>query len=281
MTQDRILSGSGKQNGKEVSFYHEDVGKLVLYTGINDIEWGYKLNTASFPTYGGEVIQILGSSVEVMNIQGDLKTYKDMTDVYSFFFEYFQIATQGKTGNAEKGKTRYNQKPMTFTYHERGWEFHIQPMSAPGFRIGREVVVPSWRISTHVEHFHGSDLKQEIANSAALSQRVDPTGNYSADKSDYSFFSLKADTGYVEGSPFTDPFGSVDGAVTGKGNDASSVIKKNSEFYKQLLPSYMAGDFENLLYGFSSKPAAGNGASETAEDSTKRGVTELKKAVGE
>lgn len=269
---DVTLKGKGGQQGKLVQFEHDKVGILRTYLGLNEIEWGYKLNTASYPTYGGEVVQILSASVEVMNIMGDLSSYEDMMQVYTFFFNYFQVASQGRTGNEAQGEGRYNQHHMAFKYPERNWTFYIQPMSAPGFRIGRDIVIPSWRISAHVEHFHARDLTNEIKDEAALSQAVDPTGKYHPDKKDYSFFSLKGKTGFTEASPFSDPFSSVtqSGAV-----DAKGTVAKASEYYRQLLPAYMQGDFQSLLYGFGSKPASGH--SNSAQDQQGASITKLQK----
>jgi hypothetical protein len=45
-------------------------------TGLERVAWGYTLNTANFPTYAGEVVQILSCYVEDLEITGVVQTYR-------------------------------------------------------------------------------------------------------------------------------------------------------------------------------------------------------------
>jgi hypothetical protein len=55
------------------TFYHPDIPSsndgrrpgpyLTVDTGLDEASWSYNLNTVAFPTYGGEVVQILSCNV--------------------------------------------------------------------------------------------------------------------------------------------------------------------------------------------------------------------------
>src|SRR5208282_3335255 len=92
----------GTSENVNLVFQHEHVngGKpLIVDTGADEISWGYALNVPKIPTYGGEVIQILSAYIEDMSISGMVRTYSKTEEIYSFFMEYFIIASQGATEN--------------------------------------------------------------------------------------------------------------------------------------------------------------------------------------
>lgn len=267
MADKKIISVGAKS--KLVEFTHPQMDTLRIYTGLTDVEWGYTLNTATFPTYGGEVVQILSASVDSLNVGGDIHTYNDMLDIYSYFFKYFQIASQGRTGGSAAGISSYNQEPMTMTYPERNWTFQIQPMGAPAFHVGKEVVVPSWKMSAFVVHFTGANLTDEIKSAAAKSTLTgfDSDTNSGPAGISQSFFDLSQGVGYVEASPFSDPFSSSDGINNSDPDSASKdYIASNAAYYQQLLSQYGQGDFQSLLYGFESGPAGSTGSGTSSID---------------
>src|SRR5580658_5023480 len=124
-----------------VIFRHEKVNNgrpLVVNTGADEVAWAYVLNTAKYPTYGGEVIQILSCYVDDMQIQGTVRTYKEAEDIYEFFISYYVIASQGSGG------TSFEQRPMIMEYPERQWTFFIQPLGTPTFTYSLETIAPKW-----------------------------------------------------------------------------------------------------------------------------------------
>src|ERR1019366_7215700 len=130
------------------------IGDLEIDTGIDDADWAYGLNTVTFPTYGGEVVQILSVYIDDLTLHGTLSTYRQMEAIYKYFARYIQIASQGTKsvpgiGDSISGSA-YNLWPITFSYPERNWFFKIIPLAVPGFRYGRDVVTPTWQIKAHV-----------------------------------------------------------------------------------------------------------------------------------
>jgi hypothetical protein len=58
---------------------------LRISTGANEITWGYGLNYQTYPTYGGEVTQILSAYTDDLVIQGDVSSYSKMEEIYEWF----------------------------------------------------------------------------------------------------------------------------------------------------------------------------------------------------
>ena len=145
-------------------FSHPVVGDLELVSGLDSASWGYSLNTQTYPTYGGEVVQILSCQVDDLYLSGTLRTYQEMENLYTYMMKYMQVASQGQQGPQRPGQTSYNQEGMTFLYPERGWSFLIMPTSAPGFRKGTEIVAPTWQLQAHIIDQAGDveDLKDLI-----------------------------------------------------------------------------------------------------------------------
>lgn len=145
-----IAGDIGSESAVTFSHPNSAVGTLTIETGIDTAQWSYNLNTQVYPTYGGEVVQILSVYIDDLQMGGSLSTYSQMEAIYSYFAAYMQIATQGRSATPNAGDTAYNQQPMTFTYPARGWEFEIMPMSVPGFYMAQDVVLPAWQLTAHV-----------------------------------------------------------------------------------------------------------------------------------
>lgn len=235
----------------EIMFSHSAMrgDVLVIKTGANQISWGYGLNTQSFPTYGGEVVQILSCYIDNISIQGDVGTYKEMEDIYRWFVNYLQSATQG---SAATGR-HFNQDPVIMTYPARNWRIEIQPTSLPALRYGRDVVVPNYQIVAAV--VEPSPEMMKMTNRAAELGR---------------FERLNADIGWREEDPFSDPQWANKGrreilktdlekdAPDKLGwEDIKKDISKMGDFYEKLIQDIQG---EMKYYGFAdaSGPAEGD-----------------------
>lgn len=210
-------------------FSHEAIDKrLVIETGANQITWGYGLNNAVYPTYGGEVVQILSAYTDDVQITGDVQTYRHMEGIYSWFLKYMQLATQ--TGD-------FVDAAVTMNYPDRGWKLKIKPTSLPGFRYGTEVVAPSWTLQAAVIE-DDEKLTKETMELAA--------------KNGFDFTRLHAGIGYDEDNPFTNPKASK------SDYDLETNTSQLTDFYQNLIPSYLEGDFQTLAnLDLGSKPAKG------------------------
>ncbi|HEY1644883.1 MAG TPA: hypothetical protein VGF75_00670, partial [Candidatus Saccharimonadales bacterium] len=135
----------------------------ILSIGIkpNQLSWQYQLNTQSYPTYAGEVVQILSAYIDNISIEGDVRTYVDMELIYRWFIAYMTIATQGVTGSPVLSNIlRYDDDPITMNYPHRGWTLQIRPLSLPTLTYGTDVVVPNWQMEAAVVEDENMKLTQ-------------------------------------------------------------------------------------------------------------------------
>lgn len=241
----------------QLLFSHELVNggePLVVTTGADEIGWSYALNVAEFPTYGGEVVQILSVYIDDVTIEGTVRQYEDAEEIYSYFMKYFAIATQGSTAaSADK----YSQVPMIMEYAHRGWRFEIQPLEAPGFTYATKTVAPRWQIKAHmVDNTPDVSKLQELVVEELIDQEQ---------------FSLKGVISPESGNPAQNPFiapGTFlgDKFVESTAKQAAEGVTKIGDYYNSLLPSYLDDNFFEAQTAIGAKPNFGNeGAGETVK----------------
>lgn len=219
-------------------FQHEKAGELVVPINPDEVAWSYNLNTANYPTYGGEVVQILSVYIDDLMVKGTVRTYQKMESIYSYFARYMIFASQGS----------FDQSAMKMIYSHRNWVFDIQPLKIPGFQYSIETISPTWQMAAHVVDKSGDNyetLKDMIAHHAL----------------DTKDFKLKGIISPAAADPAQNPF-SAPG--TRKGEDFKPIDKKeieadskaSSTFYNELLKSYLGGDYKSLQDNIGSQPAA-------------------------
>lgn len=231
----------------DIHFHHPNIPNtpnLIIPTGMDDISWAYNLNTMVYPTYGGEVIQILSCFVDDLVITGTLSGYVMMERVYEYFAGYLQIATQGTAVNPQPGQSSYNQVPLTMTYPERGWTFKLQLMEAPGFSYGRDVVAPAWRIRAHiVDDTHAVQELVDFTKSTTLEQFL---------KSDRDSFDIEGRIGFKAENPF-----SAAGTIFGDEFDPEYTREKwqqTNDRFNEVVNAYLDSDLTALYETLSSRP---------------------------
>lgn len=245
----------------QILFDHPTVGTLEMNNiNPNSIEWSYGMNTQSYPTYGGEVVQILSCYIDDITITGDLRLYSDAENVHAYFINYMQAATQG-TGHANS--PRFDTTPVKFTYVERGWTFDIYPKSLPAFKWGRDVIVPTWTVTAAVSEV-GNEITDILVDQALQS--------YMAGQGVEFFGTATAGIGFKEDNPFS-------GLISEDQKD----INKLADFFNNLIPAYMESDFSDLTASYS-KPAflarrGNNSSSNDVNTGTRQGTQDAKDAT--
>ena len=224
-------------------FHHDysDIGTLTIENGIDQCAWGYNLNTAVIPTYGGEVIQILSVYIDDVTIGGTVSTYSQAEAIYSYFATYMQYATQGPSQTPQAGSS-YIAEHMTFTYPARGWTFQIFPKTAPGFAYSFDTVAPTWQITAHVEDDNPNlrPIKNAIASSVASTASIT------------SFKRLNGEISPQQGDPESDPF------QTYSSGNVTTGLQSAANFYNSLVNAYATGNFNALT---AAAPGTGGGSS--------------------
>lgn len=226
----------------KVTFSHPSMAPLTIETGANQITWGYGLNYKTYPTYGGEVVQILSAYTDDLLVEGEIRTYREMEAIYEWFLAYMQQATQG--GNYKSGS--FDASTITFSYPARGWTQHITLTELPGFRYGRDVVIPQYRIKAHVVESHG-DLNEAIVSAA----RAAALKGVGLDLTEFG--RVTAGIGFVKENPFSDPFpGAQPDDIDAKTRERYQEL---GDYFSSFVESYMDGDFSSLGVDYGSVPA--------------------------
>jgi len=170
-----------------VIFTHPQIDyALTINTGANRISWSYNLNTQSYPTYAGEVVQVLSCNIDNLTIEGDVRTYSEMEGIYRWFLLYMQKATQGD------GADNFVGSPVKMEYPHRGWTLYIKPIALPAMQYGRDVVVPTWALQAHIED--PDPEMRDLAIDHGVNGEVDNWRN-----------TITANIGFRQANPFSDP----------------------------------------------------------------------------
>lgn len=240
---------SKEQQVAEILFTHPTLSPLLVKVKPDEITWSYQLNTKNYPTYGGEVVQILSMAVGEMEIKGTVGTYKEMEQIYSWFISYMQNATQGRTK-----AINYDTRPVVMEYPYRQWKFSIYPMQLPGFRYGKDVVAPTWQLKAAVSEYN-DNFKDAFMDSLQFAGEAKEGGFE-------PFGTTTAGIGYEENNKW-----SAMTAEQVKATKADS-IQEIVDYYSNLIPSYLQEDFSSLQPDYS-KPASSGGKSDKKTEDAK------------
>jgi hypothetical protein len=224
-----------------IHFSHPAIkDSLTVQVGIEQCSWGYGMNAVTYPTYGGEVVQILSVYVDDLTLGGTVATYEQMEGIYGWFLDYMEKATQGSEGTGS-----YNTDPIQIFYPFRGWTWEAYPESLPGFAYGREIVAPTWQLTCKV---HEAD---DAVTGITLQAAQDGLAR------------IPLGIGYEEANPFSDPM--ADKQFKNK-EDLDKFWEDATDKFAKLIPSYMDGDYESLLGDIGSKPAFLKASLDESED---------------
>jgi hypothetical protein len=254
--------------------YEEDGSEgsyLKINVRPNDINWGFSLNEAHYPTYAGEVTQILSAYIDNMEISGDIRKYLDMELIYKWFVNYMMTATQGKPGAPTSSEqSSYVQDPVQFEYPHRGWQLKLRPLRAPNFEYGTDVVIPKWSIEAAV--VEDENMKLTTFTEAAASKAVEEglthlnaEFNIQNPFNYYQGYNSQAELEQFVGSS-TSPL-----ITTEPGGDLESQFEDLSNFYNTQTNKYAEGyvKLEEQSTVYSKKAEA---SSRSAEQSIKSGL---------
>lgn len=143
--------------------------KIKLPLGVGGVSWTYTLNHNIQDTYGGQVVQILGVSIDNLTIRGNFAGFdphwgvdgsgksrhgdrawsnspyaSGIVQMAEWFRSYFEQTTQGAYGQQLKTSQRYSEKTMLFTFPARGWRFVMRPTAFPSVVLDNETNAPEW-----------------------------------------------------------------------------------------------------------------------------------------
>lgn len=234
----------------KVTFSHSYCGHLTIETGIDYSAWSYGLNTQTYPTFGGEVVQILSVFIDDLTLKGTVSSYAQLETIYRYFAKYLIAATQGHTRSPVPNES-YNLDPMTFIYPARGWTFYIYPLAVPGFAYATGTVGPQWQLQAHVID-DSPDIGVIKDGIEALSIKSINSVAGTPVKTQGTF-KLSGNISPKYGNPNADPFQTDDPFNRQEATQAGQW----ADYYSSLIPAYMKGDFSSLTGVVGSQPNFG------------------------
>lgn len=230
-----------------IQFHHDYLPTdLYVQTGADSINWTYTLNTQRYPTYGGEVVQILSCFVDTLTITGTCERQwtgdfanPGMEDIYRWFLGYMQVASQGG-----KGTVHYTERYITMLYLERGWVLDFQLQNLPGYMLDRDTPAPTWQIAGKVVEQIGTGMSLDdiLAGSAGMGNGVG--ADVTAFQNVQDGISLKYPD--PSQSPFTSPF---QGKVTPAQIKTlqNSISQDLGSQFSKIVQSWGSGDYSSFL----------------------------------
>lgn len=230
----------------QIQFSHPDIQNLLLIdTRPNQVQWSYGLNTQNFPTWAGEVVQILSAYVDNLQISGDVSTVRDMERIYTWFLTYIQMASQGTHASDQTfNASSYNEEPVLMEYPHRGWSLYIKPLSLPTLTYGRDVIVPQWSMEAAVVE---PDLEM---SKISLQDAQVKLGNETSALTPFTQFLANADIGYNPENPFERP-DVPDAAMKKYLSGIKPQVDANEQnlvdWYNNLVPQYTSGNLKHGL----------------------------------
>lgn len=120
------------------SLYHPEVGTFRFRSNPKEFNWSYTLNKRVDQTYGGRVIQLLGTRIDDFSFKADcgIGRWEYMNRVARFMRDVM-IRQRGGI-------------PATFEYTTRGWKFNAYVVSVP-FADAIEEVLREFEVSLKVQ----------------------------------------------------------------------------------------------------------------------------------
>lgn len=120
------------------SLYHPGVGTLRFRSNPNQFNWAYTLNKRVDQTYGGRVIQLLGTRIEDFTFRADSGRGR------------WAYANRVATFMRDVMIAQRNGVPATFEYTTRGWKFNAYITSIP-FSDAVEEVLREFEVGMKVQ----------------------------------------------------------------------------------------------------------------------------------
>lgn len=120
------------------SLYHPAVGSLRFRSNPKEFNWSYTLNKRVDQTYGGRVIQLLGTRIDDFSFKADCGNGRwDYMNQVALFMRDIMIAQRSGV-------------PATFEYTTRGWKFNAYIVSIP-FADAVEEVLREFEVTMKVQ----------------------------------------------------------------------------------------------------------------------------------
>jgi hypothetical protein len=211
------------------SMHHPEVGTIRFRSNPKEFNWSYTLNKRVDQTYGGRVIQLLGTRIDDFSFKADVGNgrWAYMQKVAAFM-RNVMIAQRGGV-------------PATFEYTTRGWKFNAYVSSVP-FSDAVEEVLREFEIGLKVQEDVSGMMSRSTLNAELRRLQVD-VGFHRSKYNDPDFDNNR---GLVPDAE-TDPFGIASASQFISG--FTSVLTQNLSFVSDTPTVAKANNLINSIAG--------------------------------
>jgi len=221
------------------SLSHPDVGTFRFRSNPKQFNWSYTLNKRIDQTYGGRVVQLLGTRIEDFSFTADCGAgrWAEMNRV-ALFRRDVMISQR-------------NGRPATFEYTTRGWKFNAYVVTVP-FADAVEEVLREFEITMKVQE----DLSGLISSNtlAAELRRLQDGIAFRRSRFNDPRFGSGQDPGDPE---------AFDGRLRAAGQLAGAAFTVAQNFLPNGLPSFTptttGTGLDSLINSFTNPNGADNG----------------------
>lgn len=145
------------------------IGNYEFEVNPSTFSWGYALNTKSYETYGGRVVQILSCRVNDCTVQGYLPVSKDPENAYAEMerFESRMLALMDWQAQ--------NKKPLLFRFPLLGWEGTVYITQYGPVSYSYDMAAVTYTLQLSVDDGF-EEISHSITDEAQLSIESIPNG---------------------------------------------------------------------------------------------------------
>lgn len=126
---------------------------------VNSLQWSYTLNTASFDTLGGRVIQVLSTKIDTITLQGDAGSRTNLIEVYNMIKAVGDLQVETWQSSRLVIPSRYPGDTSG------GWSFDVWVRGLPQMGWNVQTVTYPYSVQFEVDQDF-SDLTQIITSNA-------------------------------------------------------------------------------------------------------------------
>lgn len=132
-----------------------------LPRGVNDVNFGYTMNTQTYDTLGGRVVQLLSVRVDRLTISAHAGTRDDLLRLVDFAAVRMEMHAASEL-------------PVRLEIPSRDWFFDVWVVTMPAIRLDVQSVAYEYRMDFEVEQ--ASDKVKQIAETRALRRIAEDIG---------------------------------------------------------------------------------------------------------
>jgi len=187
------------------SMHHPDVGSLRFRTNPNEFNWNYTINKRIDNTYGGRVVQLLGTKIDDFTFKADCGSKKPLSGRPGGWDYMNKVAKFMR----DVMVTQRNGTPATFEYTTRGWKLNCFVVSVP-FQDAIEEVKREFTVTCKVQEDVSGVMSKNTLD--AELRRLQDGVNYSRGKYNdprYGQGTTDSEKGIGDVASIIDDFGSV------------------------------------------------------------------------